>query len=174
MDMLTTPRSRMRRARFSRRAGWVTAGSVCVGCWLVAVLGCTPLGAWVYSDPDLEVGRVRLTQEGSDKAPLLVAITVRNPNDYDLSSARLELALQLDDVEVGEFARDSTVPLPKSATAIIVLPLDPAPGATHERLSVLGHGTRHFTVTGRAHLNTPFGVRIVRFAGKGDMVFGST
>ncbi len=99
---------------------------------------------------------------------------MRNPNDYDLSSARLELALQLDDVAIGEFARDSTVSLPRSATAVIILPLDPAPGATHERLSVLGHGTRHFSVTGRAHLNTPFGVRIVRFAGKGDMVFGST
>jgi hypothetical protein len=162
----------MRRA--ARRAGWVTAGSLGVGCWLAAVVGCTPLGAWVYSDPDLEVGRVRLTQEGSDRAPLLVAITVRNPNDYDLSSARLELALQLDNVAIGEFARDSTVALPKSATAVIVLPLDPAPGATHERLSVLGHGTRHFSVTGRAPHNTPFGVRIVRFAGNGDMVFGST
>jgi hypothetical protein len=150
------------------------AARVCIGGWLLVVVGCTPLGAWVYSDPDLEVGRVRLTQEGSDKAPLLVAITVHNPNDYDLSSARLELALQLDDVAVGEFARDSTVALPRSATAVIVLPLEPAPGATHERLSVLGHGTRHFAVTGRAHLNTPFGVRIVRFAGKGDMVFGST
>jgi hypothetical protein len=150
------------------------AGRACIGGWLLVVVGCTPLGAWVYSDPDLEVGRVRLTQEVSDKAPLLVAITVRNPNDYDLSSARLELALQLDDVAVGEFARDSTVALPRSATAVIVLPLEPAPGATHERLSVLGHGTRHFSVTGRAHLNTPFGVRIVRFAGKGDMVFGST
>jgi len=162
----------MRRA--ARRAGWLSAGSLGVGCWLAVVAGCTPIGAWVYSDPDLEVGRVRLTQEGSDRAPLLVAITVRNPNDYDLSSARLELALQLDNVAIGEFARDSTVALPKSATAVIVLPLDPAPGATHERLSVLGHGTRHFSVTGRAHLNTPFGVRIVRFAGKGDMVFGST
>ena len=48
-------------------------------------------------------------QDGGDRAPLLVAITVRNPNDYDLSSARLELALQLDDVAIGEFARDSTV-----------------------------------------------------------------
>jgi hypothetical protein len=150
------------------------AGRACIAGWLLVGVGCTPLGAWVYSDPDLEVGRVRLTQEVSDKAPLLVAITVRNPNDYDLSSARLELALQLDDVAVGEFARDSTVALPRSATAVIVLPLEPAPGATHERLSVLGHGTRHFSVTGRAHLNTPFGVRIVRFAGKGDMVFGST
>src|SRR4029453_18200118 len=116
VDMLTTLRSRMRRAHCRRRGGWITAGSICVGCGVVAVLGCTPLGAWVYSDPDLEVGRVRLTQEGSDRAPLLVAITVRNPNDYDLSSARLELALQLDNVAIGEFARDTTVALPNTAT----------------------------------------------------------
>jgi LEA14-like dessication related protein len=149
-------------------------GSVGLGCWLLAALGCTPLGAWVYSDPALEVGRVRLTTEGSDKVPLMVALTVRNPNDYELTSDRLELALRLDDVAIGEFARDSALPVPKSATAVIVLPLDLAPGATQERLAVLGQGTRHFSVTGRAQFRTPFGPRVVRFAGEGEMVFGGS
>lgn len=148
------------------------AGCVGLGCWLLAALGCTPLGAWVYSDPALEVGRIRLTTEGSSRAPLQVAITVRNPNDYELTSNRLELALRLDNVAVGEFARDSTLPVPRSATAVIVLPLNLTPGTTQERLAVLGHGTRHFSVTGRAQFRTPFGSRVVRFAGEGEMVFG--
>lgn len=150
------------------------AGSLGVGCWLLAGLGCTPLGAWVYSDPDLEVGRVRLTTEGQSRSPVQVAITVRNPNDYDLSSDRLELALRLDDVPVGEFARDSTVPVPRSATAIVVLPLQLSPGTTQEHLAVLSQGTRHFSVTGRAQFRTPFGHRTVRFAGEGKMVFGGS
>ena len=54
--------------RPARRAGWLTAGSLGVGCWLAVVAGCTPIGAWVYSDPDLEVGRVRLTPDGGDRA----------------------------------------------------------------------------------------------------------
>ena len=145
-----------------------------LGYWALAALGCTPLGAWVYSDPALEVGRVRLTTGGASRAPVQVAITVRNPNDYDLSSDRLELALRLDDVPVGEFARDSSVPVPRSATAIVVLPLELAPGTTPEHLAVLSQGTRHFSVTGRAQFRTPFGHRTVRFAGEGEMVFGGS
>jgi LEA14-like dessication related protein len=150
------------------------AASLGAGCWVLAAVGCTPLGAWVYSDPALEVGRVRLTSEGPSRSPVMVALTVRNPNDYDLSSDRLELALRLDDVPVGQFARDSTVSLPKSATAIVVLPLELTPGTTQEHLVVLSHGTRHFSVTGRAQFRTPFGHRTVRFAGEGEMVFGGS
>jgi LEA14-like dessication related protein len=150
------------------------AAGLGAGCWALAVLGCTPLGAWVYSDPALEVGRVRLTSEGPSRSPVMVALTVRNPNDYDLSSDRLELALRLDDVPVGAFARDSAVSVPRSATAIVVLPLELTPGTTQEHLAVLSHGTRHFTVTGRAQFRTPFGHRTVRFAGEGEMVFGGS
>lgn len=143
-------------------------------CWALAALGCTPIGAWVYTDPALEVGRVRLTTDGLSRSPVMVALTVRNPNDYDLSSDRLELALRLDDVTIGEFARDSSVPLPKSATAVVVLPLQLSPGTTQEHLTVLSHGTRHFSVTGRAQFRTPFGPRVVRFAGEGEMAFGGS
>jgi LEA14-like dessication related protein len=173
--MVTTPWPRMRWSLPAGRGGRLVAGSVGTACWLMTALGCTPLGGWVYSDPALEVGRVRLAADGSSsRAPVLVALTVRNPNDYDLSSDRLELALRLDDMAVGEFARDSTVPLPKSATAVVVLPLQLSPGTTREHLAVLSHGTRHFSVTGRAQFRTPFGPRIVRFAGEGVMVFGGS
>jgi LEA14-like dessication related protein len=172
--MVTTPWPRMRWSLSSVRTGRLMAMSVGAGCWVLAALGCTPLGGWVYSDPALEVGRVRLTSQGPSRAPVMVALTVRNPNDYDLSSDRLELALRLDDVTVGEFARDSIVALPKSATAVVVLPLQLAPGTTQEHLAVLSHGTRHFSVTGRAQFRTPFGPRVVRFAGEGEMVFGGS
>jgi len=141
-------------------------------CWIVAVSGCTPLGAWVYSDPALEVARVRLETSGTGRSPLMVALTVYNPNDYELTTDRLELALQLDSVPVGRFERDSTLPCPRIATAVVALPLDLAPGATPERLALLGQGTRHFSVSGRARFRTPFGIRVVRFAGEGQMVFG--
>jgi hypothetical protein len=165
------------RTRWSLSAGRTTrlvGASLGAACWLLLALGCTPLGAWVYSDPALEVGRVRLTSADGDRSPLMVALTVHNPNDYELTSDRLELALRLDDTAVGQFARDSTLPFAKTATAVVVLPLDLAPGATYERLAVLGRGVRHFSVTGRAQFRTPFGLRIVRFAGEGDMVFGGS
>jgi hypothetical protein len=147
------------------RVGW-TAG------WIAAVAGCTPLGAWVYSDPALEVARVRLETSGTGRSPVMVALTVYNPNDYELTTDRLELALLLDSVPVGQFERDSTLPCPRIATAVVALSLDLAPGATREQLALLGQGTRHFSVSGRARFRTPFGVRTVRFAGEGQMAFG--
>jgi hypothetical protein len=147
------------------RAGWAAS-------WIAAVAGCTPLGAWVYSDPALEVARVRLETSGTGHSPVMVALTVYNPNDYELTTDRLELALLLDSVPVGQFERDSTFPCPRIATAVVALPLELSPGATPERLAVLGRGTRHFSVSGRARFRTPFGVRVVRFAGEGQMVFG--
>ena len=146
------------------RAGWAA-------CCIVAA-GCTSLGAWVYSDPALAVARIRLETSGTLGSPVMVALTVYNPNDYELTTDRLELALVLDSVPVGRFERDSALPCPRIATAVLALPLDLAPETTPERLALLGQGTRHFSVSGRARFRTPFGIRIVRFAGQGQMVFG--
>jgi late embryogenesis abundant protein len=158
--------------RWSLPKSGVRAGIAGASCWILAALGCTPLGAWVYSDPALEVARVRLVTDGTGRSPLMVALTVRNPNDYEVTTDRLELALSLDDEAVGQFNRDSTMPFARVATSVVALPLQLAPGATPERLAILGHGTRRFSVTGRARFRTPFGIRVVRFAGAGEMVFG--
>lgn len=145
-----------------------------MACAFGAALGCTPLGLWLYADPALEVSRVRVASPGGGgrQPPVTVSLAVRNPNDYEITADRVELALRLDDVPVGRFERDSTLPLPKSGTAEVALPLQLAPGATPERLALLGRGTRRFSVTGRARFRTPFGTRTVRFAGEGEMVFG--
>ena len=142
-----------------------------LGACAVAALGCTPLGVWVYDDPGLEVSRVRLDQDSSAD-PVVLGLAVWNPNDYDVSTARLELQLRLDDVPVGHFSRDSIVPVPQGGLADLTLPLTVPKGEMRQRIRAFGSGTHRFAVEGRATFSTPFGRRNVRFAHQGDIAFG--
>jgi LEA14-like dessication related protein len=143
-----------------------------VGAYLAtAAAACTPLGLWVYGDPGLEVSRVRLDHNAAGTAPVMVGLAVWNPNDYDVSTERLELQLRLDDVPVGHFSKDSVIPVPKTAHADLVLPLVVPKGRMRERIRALSSGTHRFAVEGRAIFTTPFGRRNVRFAHAGDLAF---
>lgn len=142
--------------------------------WLTPLLGCTPLGAWVYTDPDLEVARVRVESDSLVQPPVMVALAVRNPNDYELATARLELQLLLDGIAVGQYDRDSVVPMPQGTVSTMALPLRAvtATASAHMRAVALESGTHDFAVEGRATFTTPFGQRRVRFAHEGSMAFG--
>jgi len=136
------------------------------------VLGCTPLGLWMYQDPAVSVSRVRLAAEPADTAPVVVALDLSNPNDYAVSATRVEVLLRLDDLPIGQVARDSSVPLPKVTTSTVALALVPTRAATRDQLKVLGSGVHHFSVQGRATFTTPIGDRKVDFAQEGEMAFG--
>lgn len=139
-------------------------------CAAAAAVACTPLGVWVYDDPGLEVSRVRVDHARAE--PVVLALAVWNPNDYDVSTARLELQLKLDDVPVGHFSRDSIVPVPQVGLADLTLPLTVTQGPGRQRiLRALHSGTHRFAVEGRATFSTPFGPRRVRFAHAGDLAF---
>lgn len=140
-------------------------------CAVATVAACTPLGMWVYDDPGLEVSRVRLEHEGRAE-PVVLGLAVWNPNDYDVTTARLELKLTLDDVAVGHYSRDSIVPVPQVGLADLTLPLTVPQGAVRQRIRTLRSGTHRFAVEGRATFSTPFGRRKVRFAHAGDLEFG--
>jgi LEA14-like dessication related protein len=144
-----------------------------LGAGLMAVVAaCTPMGLWVYDDPGLEVSRVRLDHRAAGSEPVVLGLAVWNPNDYDVSTSRLELRLQLDDVTVGHFSRDSIISVPQAGSADVTLPLTVPSGPVRERIRTMGSGTHRFAVEGRATFLTPFGRRNVRFAHAGDMAFG--
>ncbi len=136
------------------------------------MLACTPLGVWLYEDPRVTVSRVRVGAGAQGAAPVLVALDVRNPNDYTLSTSRLELRLSLDDLPIGRMDRDSSVSLPKGV-ATVALPLVPDRATTPARLRAFRTGVHRFVIEGRATLETPVGRRRVRFAQEGEMAFGS-
>ena len=70
---------------------------VLTAMWWVAISACTPLGVWVYEDPGFEVQRVRFQPDQETDSTVVVALLLWNPNDYDLSTARFDLKLRLDE-----------------------------------------------------------------------------
>ena len=139
--------------------------------WLVPVVACTPLGVWIYEDPGVTVSRVRVDTDGQGPSPVVVALDLRNPNDYTVSTTRVELRLVLDGLAIGRLDQDSTVALPKG-TATVALPLIPNRATTPLQLQAFGSGVHRFTIEGRATFTTPVGKRKVRFAQSGELAFG--
>jgi LEA14-like dessication related protein len=144
--------------------------------WLGLLIACTPAGLWLYEDPVVTVAGIRLNlgaprQSGS--SPVIVALAVKNSNDYPLSTEQVELSLRLDGVPIGSLKRDSTVQVPTDTVSTVALTLALEEHATPEHLRAFGSGTHNFAVRGRATFRTPIGMRKVRFAQEGDMVFQS-
>jgi LEA14-like dessication related protein len=139
--------------------------------WLLPVLACTPLGLWIYDDPRVTVSRVRVAVQGRGTAPVEVALDVNNPNNYPLSTTRVELRLSIDDVPIGRVERDSSVELPMGS-ATLDLPLVPDGSTTPAQLQALSSGVHRFTIQGLATLATPLGKREVPFAQEGELAFG--
>jgi hypothetical protein len=139
--------------------------------WLAPVVACTPLGVWIYEDPGVTVSRVRVATDGRDSSPVMVALDLRNPNDFTVATTRVELRLALDGLAIGQLDRDSSVSLPKG-TATVALPLIPDRSATRARLQSFGSGIHRFSIVGRATFTTPVGKRKVRFAQTGELAFG--
>jgi LEA14-like dessication related protein len=139
--------------------------------WLVTMLACTPAGVWIYEDPRITVSRVRLDADTTNARPVLVALNLRNPNDYVVSATRVELRLALDNLPIGRLAHDSSVQVPKG-TATVALPLVTDRSATRARLQSFNSGTHRFMIEGLATFTTPIGKRKVHFAQTGELAFG--
>jgi LEA14-like dessication related protein len=149
-------------------AGW------CRLVWAVALGGCTPLGLWVYDDPVVTVSQITL-QFGEGRAsesPVLVAIDLKNGNDYPISTRRVELSLRLDGIPIGDIRRDSAMELVRDMVATMALPVALTRKTSAYQLRSLGSGTHTFAVRGHATFRTPMGTRKVPFAQEGSMIFG--
>lgn len=145
--------------------------------WVCLLLlgACTPLGLWIYEDPVVTVNRVTLELREPrpvGSSPVVVALAVVNRNDYPLSTEWVELSLRLDGVPIGRFDRDSKVAVATDTVSTVALALLLEKRTTRERLQALGSGTHVFAVKGRATFRTPIGLRKVKFAQEGAMVFG--
>jgi len=140
-------------------------------CCLLPVLSCTPLGLWMYEDPQVTVDRVRLDVQAESGEPVVVGLALHNFNDYPVSATRLEFQLSLDELPIGRLDRESSVAVP-TGVATVVLPIEPDAGTTPARLQTFHSGVHRFEIHGRATFATPIGKRKVGFVQEGELAFG--
>jgi hypothetical protein len=123
----------------------------------------------MYEDPVVTVARItfELRESSRTSPPMVVALAVKNANDYPLSAEQVQLSLQLDGVPVGQISRDSSVPVGTDTISTVTLPM---PVSSQSRGRVAQAGVHSFAVKGRAVFRTPIGRRNVRFAQEGSLV----
>jgi LEA14-like dessication related protein len=141
--------------------------------WSLALSSCTPLGLWLYEDPVITVSHITLQfgRGGTPQSPVQVTLDVKNANDYPLSTEKVELSLRLDGIPIGTLSRDSTIDLATDTVSSMALPLAPTQRTSPTQLRSLSSGTHRFAVRGRATFRTPIGIRKVRFAQEGSLIF---
>jgi LEA14-like dessication related protein len=142
---------------------------------VLLLAACTPLGLWLYEDPVVTVHRVtfELSELGSaEGSPVHVALAVKNRNDYPLAAERVELTLRMNGVPIGRLDHAKEAEVATDTISTVTMPLALEARTTRKQLEALGAGSHVFAVRGRATFRTPIGVRKVRFAQEGPMVFG--
>ena len=106
------------------------------------------------------------------RSPVHVALAVENRNDYPLATERVELTLRMNGIPIGRLDHVSAAAVATDTISTVTMPLSLERRTTRKQLEALGAGTHVFAVRGRATFRTPIGVREVRFAQEGAMVFG--
>ena len=88
----------------------------------------------------MTVARVRVDADTTNDRPVLVALALSNPNDYTVSTTRVELKLALDDQPIGRLDQDSSFIATPRGTSTMALPLIPDRTATRARLETFYSG----------------------------------
>lgn len=139
---------------------------------LATVLGsCTPLGLWVYTEPQVALSGIQISLD-TEAEPLGMVLQVINPNYFELTVTQVEARLQLDEALVGQVAQANGASVPERGEAQVHVAL-PASDSLRRALSAqLSAGTHRYAVSGMLTLATPIGKRRIPFAATGQGAFG--
>jgi hypothetical protein len=150
----------------------ILTGSLLLG---LGVLGCTPLGGWLYSDPTFALSGVRTTFQGSPADTLQILLTGCNLNDFNVDGLTIDGQLFVDGMLVGVLQSDKSFTM-KMRDSVEVIVLLQIPRADEPRVHAKGddYVTTKYELNGRVELATPIGVRRVALLQKGDVRFDST
>ncbi len=146
-------------------------GSLFVG---LGVLGCTPLGGWLYSDPTFALSGVRTTFQGSPADTLQIVLTGCNLNDFNVDGLTIDGQLFVDGMLVGVLQSDQSFTMKMRDSVDVIASLQ-IPRAEEPRVHAKGDDyiTAKYELNGRVEVATPIGVRRVALLQKGDVRFDS-
>lgn len=111
-----------------------------------------------FERPTVALQDVRLRGAGLRGGAAEVELRVFNPNDYDLTSPRVDYRVLLDDVEVATGLTDLDVTVPAGDSVVVKLPANFGYLAMGRAGRVLvNSGAAPYRVLGRITVGTPYG-----------------
>jgi hypothetical protein len=156
------------------RPGWVSVG---VASGLVAVgvvAACTPLGAWLYTDPSFVLSGVTTRYRGAPADTLLIVFTGCNLNDFNIDGLTVQARLLVNGAPIGAVWSDRKFTLKMRDSADVSVPLEiPRPAGPPVHAKGDGMLDTQYELNGMVEVATPIGVRSVKLHQQGDVRFDS-
>ena len=141
--------------------------AVALACLLA---GCATLGRLAFQEPDLSLKEIDVTGIGLTGGTFDLVFDVWNPNDYRLTSTRLEVGIDLEGTHFGDALLDRPLDLSPTNHSRVVVPV-------RFEWAGLGAGAKAlvtrravgYALTGRVFLDTPIGTKTVGVTGRGNV-----
>ncbi len=135
----------------------------------VVLGGCTPLGAWIYDDPQVVFSRLTVRPGNQSGLPYDLVLTVYNCNDYDLTGTTLDLSLSAAGSPLSKVTYTDAFTIRNLETTNLTIPLALSPDSESGFWSALEVAGDNVELVGQLTLNTPIGPRRVRFGRRGSL-----
>jgi hypothetical protein len=133
----------------------------------VLLLGCTPLGAWVYDDPSFHLTRVESRHPGGAGAQpdsLNLVFLACNRNDFDLQLPRVAARLSVVGRGSSPTGSAANYTLPTRTVSEVVVTVSLA-----DSLMAMDQVHRRFDLQGETTVSTPSGDRLVVWKQRGSV-----
>lgn len=136
----------------------------------LVLTGCATLGRIAFQEPDVTLQEIDVTGIGLTGGTFDLVFDVWNPNDYRLTSTRLEVGIDLEGTHFGDALLDRPLDLSPTNHSRVVVPV-------RFEWAGLGAGAKAlvtrravgYALTGRVFLDTPIGTKTVGVTGQGNV-----
>lgn len=138
---------------------------------VVTVAACATLqNVLKFEQPQIELQEVNVTGLGLSGGTLDLVFDVYNPNQYRLTSTRLEVALELAGADFGEALIDKPLDLSPENHSRVLMPVRFTwSGVGAAARSLLQKQELPYGITGAVLVDTPIGERRVELKGNGTV-----
>ena len=140
--------------------------------FLCLLTGCTPLGGWLYDDPQIAFSRLTERPNHEPGMPFDLVLIVYNCNDFDLTGTHLDLSLSVGGVAFSRVSWANAFNVKNLESTNLTVPLAVTADSARELEGLLSAGNE-VELHGEVAVNTPVGRRLIPFAQHGTIALSS-
>jgi LEA14-like dessication related protein len=134
------------------------------------VVSCATLQRLTFEEPTVDLVAVQITGLGLTGGAFNLLVDVYNPNSYEIRTARVEAALDLEETHFGDAYLEEAVVLPPTSHTEVEIPVSfTYRGVGAAARGLLMRGAVNYALETRLLANTPLGERSLSFRNRGQV-----
>jgi len=153
-----------------RRPNGSPLGRPGVSALLALLAACATVGRLAFREPEIQLQQITVTGLGLSGGTMDLVFDVWNPNDYRITSTRLEVGIDLENTHFGEALLDRPLDLsPQNHSRVVVPVRFEWAGLGAGAKGLLTHQAVGFALAGALILDTPLGDKQVGVKARGNV-----